>query len=125
VLPLCKELGLAYLPYFPLESGLLTGKYRKGDEPADGTRLQRWGAGYAARVLSEENLDKVDTLTAYANKHDHSILELAFAWLLANPLISSVIAGATKIDQVKSNVAASSWLLSPEEVAEVNALLND
>ena len=60
VLPLCKELGLAYLPYFPLESGLLTGKYRKGDEPADGTRLQRWGAGYAARVLSEENLDKVE-----------------------------------------------------------------
>ena len=125
VLPLCKELGLAYLPYFPLESGLLTGKYRKGDEPADGTRLQRWGAGYTARVLSEENFDKVEALTAYANKHDHSILELAFAWLLANPLISSVIAGATRIDQVKSNVAAGGWTLSPEEVAEVNALLGD
>ncbi len=88
MLPLCKELGLAYLPYFPLESGLFTGKYRRGDEPADGTRLQRWGAGWASRVLSEENLDKAQALTAYANKHDHSNLELAFAWLLANPLIS-------------------------------------
>ncbi len=125
VLPVCRELGLAYLPYFPLESGLLTGKYRKGDEPGEGTRLARWGAGWASRLLSEENLDKVEALTVYANKHDHSILELAFAWLLADPLISSVIAGATKIDQVKSNVAASSWILSPEEVAEVNALLGD
>src|SRR5438270_10292220 len=122
VLPLCVERGIGYLPYFPLASGLLTGKYRRGEEPAEGTRLQRWG-GRATGVLSDENFDKVDALTAWADKHGHSILELAFAWLLAQPTVASVIAGATKVEQIKANVAAGSWALTPAEVAEVDELV--
>ncbi|MBF6557466.1 MAG: aldo/keto reductase [Acidimicrobiales bacterium] len=122
VLPLCEELDLAYLPYFPLASGLLTGKYRRDEEPVEGTRLQRWG-GRATGLLSTENFDKVEKLTAWADTHGHSLLELAFAWLLAHPVVSSVIAGATKAEQVRSNVAAGSWVLSPEERTEVDGLV--
>jgi aryl-alcohol dehydrogenase-like predicted oxidoreductase len=122
VLPLCEKLGLAYLPYFPLASGLLTGKYRRGEDPAEGTRLQRWG-GRATGALSTDNFDKVERLTAWADGHDRSILELAFAWLLAHPVVPSVIAGATKVEQVRSNVAASSWVLSPEERTQVDGLV--
>jgi aryl-alcohol dehydrogenase-like predicted oxidoreductase len=123
VLPLCEELGLAYLPFFPLASGLLTGKYRRGEDPAEGTRLQRWG-GRATGMLTEENFDKVDALTAWAEKQGHTILDLAFAWLLARPVVSSVIAGATKVDQVEANAAAGAWTLTSDELAEVNALLD-
>ncbi len=122
VLPLCERLGLAYLPYFPLASGLLTGKYRRDEDPAEGTRLHRWG-GRASGALTTENFDKVERLTAWADKQGHSILELAFAWLLAHPVVSSVIAGATTVEQVRSNAAAHSWLLTPEERAEVDALV--
>jgi aryl-alcohol dehydrogenase-like predicted oxidoreductase len=122
VLPLCEEFDLAYLPYFPLASGLLTGKYRRDQEPVEGTRLQRWG-GRATGLLSTENFDKVERLTAWADTHGHSLLGLAFAWLLAHPVVSSVIAGATKVEQVRSNVAAASWVLSPEERAEVDGLV--
>ncbi len=123
VLPLCERLGLAYLPYFPLASGLLTGKYRRGEDPAEGTRLQRWG-GRASGAMSTENFDKVERLTAWADKHGHSLLELAFAWLLARPVVSSVIAGATTAAQVRSNAAAGSWRLTPEEREEVDALVD-
>ena len=122
VLPLCRELGLAYLPFFPLASGLLTGKYRRGEDPPEGTRLQRWG-GRASGILSDENFDQVDRLTQWAADHGHSLLDLAFAWLLADSVIASVIAGATKVEQVKANAAAGSWSLSPEERLEVQALL--
>jgi aryl-alcohol dehydrogenase-like predicted oxidoreductase len=122
VLPLCEKLDLAYLPYFPLASGLLTGKYRRGEDPVEGTRLQRWG-GRATGMLSTENFNKVERLTAWADAHGHSLLGLAFAWLLAHPVFSSAIAGATKVEQVRSNVAAASWVLSPEERAEVDGLV--
>ena len=122
VLPLCEKLGLAYLPYFPLASGLLTGKYRRGEEPPEGTRLQRWG-GRASGALTDENFDKVDALTDWAESHGHTILDLAFAWLIARPAVSSVIAGATKVDQVRANAAAGAWTLTADEVAEVNSLL--
>jgi aryl-alcohol dehydrogenase-like predicted oxidoreductase len=121
VLPLCQELGLAYLPYFPLASGLLTGKYLRGQPPAEGTRLQRWGPR-GADVLSDDNFDKVDALRTWAEERGRTVLDLAFAWLLAKPVIPSVIAGATKPDQVKANVAAGRWELSPDEVAEVDKL---
>ncbi len=122
VLPMCRERGIAYLPYFPLASGLLTGKYRRGEEPAEGTRLQRWG-GRASGVLTEENFDKVDALTAWAERHGHTVLDLAFAWLLAEPAVASVIAGATKVGQVEANAAAGDWVLSDGQKAEVDALL--
>lgn len=122
VLPLCHDLGVGYLPYFPLASGLLTGKYRRGEDPAEGTRLQRWG-GRTSGLLSDEHFDRVDALTAWAGGHGHSILDLAFAWLIAHPAVSSVIAGATRPEQVRDNATAGAWRLTDAEVAEVNALL--
>ena len=118
VLPECRHAGLAYLPYFPLASGLLSGKYRRGEAPPEGTRLQRWGGD----ALSDENFDTIDHLTEWAESRGHSLLDLAFAWLVADPLIPSVIAGATHPDQVRANAAAGAWRLSPDEVAEVDAL---
>jgi aryl-alcohol dehydrogenase-like predicted oxidoreductase len=122
VIPTCAELGIAYLPYFPLASGLLTGKYERGQKPAEGTRLQRWG-DRAAGILTDAAFDKVDALAKWAGDHGHSVLDLAFAWLLAKPGVVSVIAGATKVEQVRSNAAAGEWRLTPEEVAEVDALV--
>jgi aryl-alcohol dehydrogenase-like predicted oxidoreductase len=120
VLPTCERLGLAYVPYFPLVSGLLTGKYRRGERPPAGTRLAAWGDRGDA-LLSEPNFDQVDRLTAWAKDRGHSILELAVAWLLAKPTVASVIAGATTAGQVVAN-ATVTWRLSAEEVAEVDAM---
>jgi aryl-alcohol dehydrogenase-like predicted oxidoreductase len=120
-IPECEKLGISYLPYFPLASGLLTGKYSRGEPPPDGTRLQRWG-DRAAGSLTDANFDIVDALTAWAKDHGHSVLELAIAWLAAKPFIGSVIAGATKPDQVSANAAAGEWTLSPAEVAKVDVI---
>jgi aryl-alcohol dehydrogenase-like predicted oxidoreductase len=122
VLPECRRLGLAYLPYFTLASGLLTGKYRRGEAPAAGTRLDRWGERAAGGTLTDRNFDVVDALTAWAEDHGHTLLDLAFAWLLSRPEVASVIAGATSAAQVTANVAAGGWQLTGPEVAEVDAL---
>jgi aryl-alcohol dehydrogenase-like predicted oxidoreductase len=121
VIPTCQELGIAYLPYFPLASGLLTGKYRRGEKPPEGTRMHRWGER-AAGVLSDEAFDKVDALAAWAGDHGHSLLDLAVAWLAAQPVVASVIAGATKAEQVAANADAAGWALSPSEVEEIDLL---
>jgi aryl-alcohol dehydrogenase-like predicted oxidoreductase len=121
VLPACEDLGVAYLPFFPLASGMLTGKYKRGEKPAEGTRLHRWGER-AQGQMTDDAFDKVDALSKWAGDHGHSILDLAFAWLAARPQIASVIAGATKVEQVAANVAAGSWVLTPAEVAEVDAI---
>jgi len=123
VLPLCEELAVAYLPFFPLASGLLTGKYQRGQAPPEGTRLQRWGER-ASGMLTDEAFDTVDALSGWAGQHGHSVLDLAFAWLLAKQPVASVIAGATRVDQVKANAAAGEWELTPDEVAEVDGLLS-
>ena len=121
VTPACERFGLGVLPYFPLASGLLSGKYRRGEAPGADTRLAAWGArGQAA--LSDKNSDKLEALSAYAEARGHDLLELAFAWLLGHGVVSSVIAGATKPEQVKANAAAAAWKLTPEEVAEVSEL---
>jgi aryl-alcohol dehydrogenase-like predicted oxidoreductase len=120
VLPTCERLGLTHIPYFPLAGGLLTGKYRRGEPPPQGTRLAGWGDRGNA-LLSDGNFDHVERLNAWADARGHSILELAFAWLLAKPTVGSVIAGATTVAQVHANAAAT-WRLSPEEVAEVDAI---
>jgi aryl-alcohol dehydrogenase-like predicted oxidoreductase len=121
VIPACERFGLGLLPYFPLASGLLTGKYHRGEPPAEGTRLAAWGER-GARALSERNFDRLETLSAYAEERGHTLLELAFAWLLGHPAVSSVIAGATRPEQVQANVAAAAWRLTPEAVSEVSAL---
>jgi len=122
VLPACDHFGLGFLPFFPLASGLLTGKYRRGEAVPEGTRLAAWGArGQAA--LNDRNLDRVETLEAWAKERGHTLLELAFAWLLAHPAVSSVIAGATRPDQVKDNAAAATWALSVQDRDDVTKLL--
>jgi len=121
VLPACEHFGLGFLPFFPLASGLLTGKYRRGEPPPEGTRLAAWGQR-GQQAMNDANFDRVERLSAWAEERGHTILELAFAWLLGQPVVSSVIAGATSRDQVKANAATAAWRLTPEEVAEVTAL---
>ena len=121
VIPECRQLGLAYLPFFPLASGLLTGKYTRGEAPPEGTRLQRWG-DRAAGFLTDRNFDIADALSAWAADRGHSLVDLAFAWLKARDVVASVIAGATTAEQVRTNAAAGTWNLTPGEVAEVDAL---
>ena len=122
VLPSCEHFGLGFLPFFPLASGLLSGKYARGAPPPNDSRLAAWGARGAA-ALSDRNFDKVETLTAWAEARDHTILELAFAWLLGHEVVSSVIAGATSPEQIAANAAAGDWQLAPDEVDEVGKLI--
>ncbi len=120
LVPACAEFNVGVLPFFPLASGLLTGKYRRGQDAPQGTRL---AAGpMADRMLTESNFDKVEKLEAFARDHGHTLLELAFGWLASQPTVASVIAGATKPEQVKSNVESGNWRLTAEEMAEVDQL---
>ena len=117
VLPECQRTGLAFIPYFPLASGLLTGKYRRGKPIPKGTRLSE-----GSDSLSDENLSIVEELVHFAESRKYTVLELAFAWLLAHPAVASVIAGATKPEQVWANAATANWKLTSEERAAVDAL---
>jgi aryl-alcohol dehydrogenase-like predicted oxidoreductase len=122
VLPACRKLGLSFMPYFPLASGLLTGKYRKGQPPPPGTRL----AGRGDELMNDERLDLVERLKAFAEQRGHTILELAMSWLASQPEIATVIAGATSAEQVRANAeAVEAWRLSEDEFAEIDDLLGD
>ena len=120
MIPACEAFGLGMLPYFPLASGLLTGKYRRGEDAPEGARLS--DARFSGRVMSDRNWDIVERLRSWGEEHGHSLLEIAFAWLLAKPSVSSVIAGATKPEQIVSNVAAGEAQLTAEEVAELDKI---
>lgn len=120
VLEFCAGEDMAFLPWFPLASGLLTGKYRQGQPVPAGARLSP--DGRLAHLLAEGNLAKVEALIAFAESHGHSILELAVSWLLSRPVVASVIAGATRPDQVRSNAGAAGWRLTPEALAEIDAI---
>jgi aryl-alcohol dehydrogenase-like predicted oxidoreductase len=125
VLPACERNGLAFLPYFPLASGLLTGKYTSKDNLPEGARITLMAQAAPERaegVLSDENLAIVGKLRAFAEEHGHTLLELAMSWLASKPVIASVIAGATKPEQVRSNAEAASWRLTDDEMAQVNEL---
>ena len=121
VTPACERFGLGMLPFFPLASGLLTGKYKRGEAPAEGTRLAAWGPRGAA-ALTDQNFDRLEKLSSWAEERGHDMLDLAFSWLLGHPVVSSVIAGATKPEQVAANAATAGWKLTPEEVEEVTKL---
>ena len=114
ILPACERLGIGQLPYFPLASGLLTGKYTRGEEATEG-RL-------AGREIPEERWDRAEALQRYADERGVSILDVAIGGLLAMPAVTSVIAGATKPEQVRANVAAGAWEPSAEDVAALKAL---
>ena len=108
------------LPYFPLASGLLTGKYRRGQAPPSGSRGH---AGWGPKVFTEENLEKVERLTEFAELRSRTLLELAFSWLASRPAVASVIAGATTPEQVRANVAAVGWKLTGAELVELDRIL--
>ena len=109
VLPLCRELGVAYIPYFPLASGLLTGKYRRGEPAPEGARL-------AGREIEDERFDRVEAYATFAAERGHTLHELAICALASIPGVGSVIAGATKPEQVRANAAAASWRLTEDEL---------
>jgi aryl-alcohol dehydrogenase-like predicted oxidoreductase len=119
VLPTCERLGLGFVPFFPLASGLLTGKYRRGEPAPEGTRL-------AAReqVASDGQFDIVEAVAQFAAERDVSMTDVAIGALLARPVVSTVIAGATKPDQVRGNVAAARWTPSEADLAELERVLN-
>jgi aryl-alcohol dehydrogenase-like predicted oxidoreductase len=121
VLPACERTGMAFLPYFPLASGLLSGKYRAGEAPPEGTRLAAMGAA-ASSQLTDVRLAQVAALEALAQGEGHTVLELSIAWLLSRPSVASVIAGATKPEQIAANVAAGGWKPSSETLAQVDVI---
>jgi aryl-alcohol dehydrogenase-like predicted oxidoreductase len=125
VLPVCEENGIAFLPYFPLASGLLTGKYASKDDRPKGTRITLMAEAAPERaegVLTDENFAIIGKLRAFAEEHGHSLLELAMSWLASKPVVASVIAGATKPEQVRSNAEAAGWRLTDDEMAQVNEI---
>ncbi|HAL47598.1 MAG: aldo/keto reductase [SAR202 cluster bacterium] len=119
LVPFCDEYGVGILPFFPLESGFLTGKYRRGQPAPEGTRL----AGRDRGMFTDANFDILESLEAFAQERGRTVLELAFAWLLAKPSVSSVIAGATKSAQIEANAAAADWSLSAEDMSQLDGIL--
>jgi aryl-alcohol dehydrogenase-like predicted oxidoreductase len=118
VLAECEREGLAFLPFFPLAGGMLTGKYRSGQPLPENTRLSKG----SSRFLNDKKLAIVEELIQFAESRGHSLLELAFSWLLSHPPVASVIAGATSPEQVRANVKAAGWRLTPADLAEIDKL---
>ena len=119
LLPFCRTYGVGILPYYPVAHGFLTGKYRRGQSPPEASRL----ASNDLNMLTDSNFDLLEDLERFSQERDHTVLELAFAWLLARPEVSSVIAGATTPEQVEANAQACDWDLNEQEMAELDALL--
>jgi aryl-alcohol dehydrogenase-like predicted oxidoreductase len=122
VLDECAAQDMAFLPYFPLASGLLTGKFRRGQPRPEGTRLSQ--GPRAERTVTDENLEIVEKLIAFASRHGRTILELAFSWLLMHEPVSSVIAGATLPEQIRANASSPGWHLSNAEMDEVAQIVS-
>ena len=122
VIPACERFGVGMLPYFPLASGLLTGKYQRGDAPPEGGRIAAWGM---TGLLSDANFDVVEALQTYAAERDLSLLDVAIGGLAARPTVDSVIAGATSPEQIKANVAAGAWVPDTSDLAALDTVLTD
>jgi aryl-alcohol dehydrogenase-like predicted oxidoreductase len=121
LLPAAREYKLGLLPYFPLASGLLTGKYKRGAKAPEDTRFGKMPA-LRDRYVTPRNEDVVEKLQAFAQARGHSLLELAFSWLAARPQVASVIAGATRVEQVEQNAKAITRTLNPQEIAEIDEM---
>ncbi len=124
LVPAMRAQGLGLLPYYPLAGGFLSGKYRRNAPPPSDTRLGK-RPEFAKRYLTEAYWNRLDRLAAFAEARGHTLLELAFAWLLAQDVIASVIAGASKPEQLAANVKAAEWRLGADELTEVEKLLAD
>jgi aryl-alcohol dehydrogenase-like predicted oxidoreductase len=118
LLPVAEQANISIIPYFPLESGLLTGKYRKGQADPEGSRLAAWGGAFK----TDEKMDKVEALISYAESIDHSMLDLAMGGLTNRPFVASVIAGATKPEQIRQNAAAGCVDLTAEQLGEIDKI---
>jgi aryl-alcohol dehydrogenase-like predicted oxidoreductase len=121
VVPACRRYELGIVPYFPLASGLLTGKYRRGEEPPEGTRFA--AMPYFAGVATDENWDRVERCTTFAESRGHTLTELALGWVASQDGVASVLVGATRPEQVAANAAAIEWRLTPEELTETSNLV--
>jgi aryl-alcohol dehydrogenase-like predicted oxidoreductase len=120
LMPVIENYGLGLIPFSPLANGLLTGKYRRNAPMPAGSRLS--AARFAERTLTDRNWMIAERLMDFCEQRGHSLLELAFSWLLQRPMVASVIAGATTPEQVEANVQATGWALTPEDVDEINRL---
>lgn len=123
VLEACERLDIAFVPYFPLESGLLTGKYRSGEPMPEGSRLAGWKPEQASKFINDERLRSAQELGDWAEQHGHTLLDLAMSWLLVNEVVASVISGATTAAQAAGNVEAAGWTLDPEQLASLDSML--
>ena len=121
MIPYCNAHNVGILPFFPLAGGFLTGKYQRNEPAPAGSRGE--SSAYVQAYMTPANYDKLEALTAWAAARDHSMTELAHAWLLAQPRVSSVISGATKLSHVQSNVKGAAWALTADELDDVNAIL--
>lgn len=122
VLAECVRQSIAFVPYFPLATGLLTGKFRRGAPMPEGTRIAKMPEERRQQTLNDRNIEIVEQLIEFVTSRGHTLLELAFSWLLAQPAVASVIAGASTRDQVAANAAATGWVLSGDELAEVSEI---
>ncbi len=120
VLPECERAGIAFIPYFPLANGLLTGKYRLGQPIPEDSRAK---AGFGPKVFTDDNLKLVERLIRFAQAQGHTLLELAMSWLACRPAVASVIAGAKTAAQIRENAAAAGWKLAAAEMAEIERLV--
>ncbi|SIQ97406.1 aldo/keto reductase [Bosea sp. TND4EK4] len=121
LIPAISHYGMGLLPYFPLANGALTGKYKRGAAMPEGARLTKLPER-AGQIFSEDNWRRIEGLAAFAEQRGHSLVELAFSWLAAQPVVSSVIAGATKPEQIAANVKAADWALTVEDLAEIDRI---
>ena len=122
LIPSCQYFGIGILPYFPLAGGFLTGKYEKGQPAPAGSRGET--SEYVQRYMSTDNYKILEALKKFASQHERNLNDLAHAWLLAQPMVSSVISGATCIEHVQANAGAHDWQLSPDEIQEIELILN-
>jgi aryl-alcohol dehydrogenase-like predicted oxidoreductase len=123
LIPACEYFNVGILPYFPLAGGFLTGKYKQGEAAPVGSRGEQ--SQYVQRYMTDENYVRLEKLTTFALAKEHTLNELAHAWLLAQPQVASVISGATRVAHVEANAAAGDWVISQEEVEEVNGILDE
>ncbi|HKJ27413.1 MAG TPA: aldo/keto reductase [Anaerolineales bacterium] len=123
VLPAAEYFGIGILPYFPLAGGFLTGKYKRGQDAPAGSRGEN--SGYVQKYMTGDAYTILEQLTRFAEARGHSMSELAHAWLLAHPQVSSVISGATRVEHVVANAASAEWTLSAEDLDAVNHILEN
>jgi len=124
LIPAMQQHGVSLLPYYPLASGFLTGKYKRTAPKPEGARLTK-GKRYEEMFMTDANWTRIERLEAFAKQHNHTLLELAFSWLAAQPVVACVIAGATRPEQLEANVNAADWKLAPDDLREIDTITSN